>query len=85
MKLPPNYGPDYITGFEEIFARVATDAVVPFVPFFLEGVAADPELNLPDGLHPNTAGHRILAANVLPALRPLVQALTPEPAATTPD
>lgn len=85
MKMPPNYGAAYTTGFEQVFARVAEDAGVAFVPFFLEGVAADPELNLPDGLHPNTAGHRILAANVLPALRPLVQALTPEPAATTPD
>ena len=61
MKLPPNYGPDYITGFEEIFARVATDADVPFVPFFLEGVGGDPELNLPDGIHPTEEGHRRVA------------------------
>ena len=76
MKLPPNYGEDYTTGFEQLFARVAADTGVAFVPFFLDGVAADPELNLPDGLHPNTAGHRVLAENLVPALRPLLEELT---------
>lgn len=79
MKLPSNYGEQYASGFEQLFARLAEDTGVAFVPFFLDGVALDPELNLADGLHPNTAGHRILAANLLPALRPLVRALAPEP------
>jgi len=77
MMLPTNYGEDYATGFEQLYARLAEDTGVAFVPFFLDGVALDPELNLPDGLHPNTTGHRIVATNLLPALRPLVRALTP--------
>jgi acyl-CoA thioesterase-1 len=39
-------------------------------------VAADPELNLPDGIHPNSEGHRVVAENLLGALRPLVQELS---------
>ncbi len=78
MRMPPNYGEAYTTGFESLFARLAEDTGVAFVPFFLDGVAADPELNLPDGLHPNTAGQRVLATNLLPHLRPLVRELTPE-------
>jgi acyl-CoA thioesterase-1 len=76
MKLPPNYGADYTTGFEQLFARIAAETGVPFVPFFLDGVAADPELNLPDGIHPNSEGHRVVAENLLGALRPLVQELS---------
>jgi len=76
MKLPPNYGAAYATGFEELFARIAEDTGVAFVPFFLGEVAIDPALLLPDGLHPNTAGQRALARNLLPDLRPLVRELT---------
>ena len=75
MKLPTNYGAEYTAGFEQLFARIAEDTGTPFVPFFLEGVAMDPALNLPDGLHPNTAGHRILAENVLPTLRSIVRGI----------
>ena len=75
MKLPTNYGADYTAGFEQVFTRVAEDTGVPYVAFFLDGVAMNPDLNLPDGLHPNTAGHRILAQNLLPTLRPLVRGL----------
>ncbi|MFT4709327.1 MAG: acyl-CoA thioesterase-1 [Bacteroidia bacterium] len=79
MKLPTNYGQEYTAGFEQLFVRIAEDTGVPFVAFFLEGVAMDPDLNLPDGLHPNTAGHRALAQNLLPVLRPLVRGLATEP------
>lgn len=72
LKLPPNYGPDYAGQFEEMYARIAEEMEVPMVPFLLEGVGGEPELNLPDGLHPNTEGHRIVADNVLPHLKPLL-------------
>ena len=72
MKLPPNYGADYATDFEGIFARVARSADVPIVPFLLDGVAGKPELNHVDGLHPTAAGHEILADNVEPQLRRLL-------------
>lgn len=73
MKLPPNYGPEYTERFEALFPRLAEELGVPLVAFLLEGVAAEPELNLPDGIHPNAAGQRLLAGNVLPALEPLVR------------
>lgn len=69
MKLPPNYGPDYVMGFEAIFPRLARELAVPLVPFLLEGVGGEPDFNLGDGLHPNAAGHERLAENVLPVLR----------------
>jgi acyl-CoA thioesterase-1 len=68
MKLPPNMGPDYVEPFEAIYPRVAAETGVTWVPFLLEGVAGVPELNLPDGIHPNAAGHQRLAQNVLPAI-----------------
>ncbi len=73
MRIPPNYGPEYAEAFAALYPRIAGDLAVPFVPFLLEGVGGEPELNLPDGMHPNARGHERLAANVLP---PLHAALT---------
>jgi len=73
MKLPPNYGPAYTSGFEKIFPRLADELDVPLMPFLLENVAADPKLNLPDGIHPNAEGQRRVADNVLPYLEPLIR------------
>ena len=64
MKLPPNYGADHAQGFEALYARIAKDTGVAFVPFFLEGVAGIPDLNLPDGIHPTAEGHRRVAAGL---------------------
>jgi acyl-CoA thioesterase I len=72
MKLPPNYGPEYTSAFEAIFPALAREHDVALLPFLLEGVAADPELNLPDGIHPNARGAEIVARNVLEALLPLL-------------
>lgn len=68
MKIPPNYGPEYTQAFEEVYPRVAEDLGVPLVPFLLEGVGGEVELNLPDGIHPNAEGHRRVAENVAPVL-----------------
>ncbi len=72
MKIPPNYGPDYAAGFEAVFPRLARELEIELVPFLLEGVAARPELNLPDGIHPNAAGHEIVARTLAEALAPLL-------------
>lgn len=64
MKLPPNYGKDYSAEFEKVFKELASEYKVPLMPFFLDGIAGDRSLNLPDGIHPNAAGHKILSKNV---------------------
>ncbi|MDX1389551.1 MAG: arylesterase [Acidobacteriota bacterium] len=72
MMLPPNYGPDYTERFRRIYPELAEELDVALMPFGLEDVAAVPELNLADGIHPNAEGHRIIAANLLPHLTPLL-------------
>ena len=73
MMIPTNYGPDYRERFAAMYARVAKDLGVPLVPFVLEGVGGVPSLNQADGIHPTAEGHVIVAANVLKALRPIVE------------
>jgi len=73
MRLPPNYGPDRAREFAAVFGEVARRARVPLVPFLLDGVAGDAALNLPDGIHPNPAGHRIIAERIWPHLAPLLR------------
>jgi acyl-CoA thioesterase-1 len=68
MRLPPNLGDEYVTAFEAVYPRLARELGVPLVPFLLDGVAARRSLNLEDGIHPNAAGHRLLAENVMPSV-----------------
>jgi acyl-CoA thioesterase-1 len=75
MRLPPNLGPEYTRDFAAIYPALAEQFDVPLVPFLLEGVAGRRDLNLPDGIHPNREGQRLVAENVLPALRELLDAL----------
>ena len=78
MLIPPNYGPDYTEQFAAIYPKLAEELDVALLPFLLEGVAADPELNLADGIHPNADGHEILATTVLQHLTPLLDGLDAE-------
>lgn len=64
MKLPPNYGSPYLKDFENIFPQLADELKVPLLPFLLEGVGGNPKMNLPDRIHPNSAGHRIICETV---------------------
>ncbi len=73
MKAPPNMGRDYTDAFQAIFPRLASRNRVVLMPFFLEEIAADPSLNLRDGIHPNEKGHRILADNLWKHLEPLLE------------
>jgi acyl-CoA thioesterase-1 len=73
MRVPPNYGDDYSRAFADAFPLVARRTEVALIPFLLEGVAADPRLNLADGIHPNPAGHRVIAALVLRFLKPMLE------------
>lgn len=73
MRMPPNYGAEFTREFEAVFPAVARRANVALIPFLLDGVAADPTLNQADGLHPNAAGHRLIADRLWPHLRPLLK------------
>lgn len=72
MQMPTNYGPDYTKSFAEVFARLAATENTPFIPFFLEGVAGQRPLNQGDGIHPNVDGYKVIAANVLKYLEPML-------------
>lgn len=72
MRLPTNYGRGYTTAFESIYPRLAARYHVVFVPFFLEGVAADPNLNQADGIHPTAAGYKVIVEHLLPTVERLL-------------
>jgi acyl-CoA thioesterase-1 len=74
VRLPPNYGGAFNARFERVYAGVADETGTPLVPFFLEGVAEDRALMLPDGLHPAAEAQPRLLENVWPALVPLLDA-----------
>ena len=73
MRMPANYGADYARQFHAIFPELAERYRVAFIPFLLEGVAMQPELNQVDGIHPNAAGARTVADTVWRALKPLLE------------
>jgi acyl-CoA thioesterase-1 len=64
MEAPPNLGPEYTREFRAAYRELADRYDIPLIPFLLEGVGGRPEFNQPDGIHPNTAGERLLLENV---------------------
>lgn len=66
MLAPRNYGPEYATQFDGLYARLAAKHDVPLYPFFLDGVAQDPALNQADGIHPNPKGVDVVVERLLP-------------------
>ncbi len=73
ITLPPNYGPEYIQRFNEMYKRLAVKYKLTYIPFLLAGVAGNQKLMQGDGLHPNAAGTRIVTQTVMKALTPLVK------------
>ena len=73
MYAPPNLGRDYGDEFNPIFAELAEREGLVFYPFFLEGVAADPALNLGDGIHPTAEGVAIIVESILPEVEKLIE------------
>ena len=73
MQLPNYAGDDYVLAFGKMFSDLAARNNAALVPYLLQGVAGDPSLNLPDGIHPNAAGQRILAENVWRVLEPIAR------------
>lgn len=73
MRMPTNYGEDYTLAFADVFPTVAEAYDAVLIPFLLEGVAGIPELNLGDGIHPTTEGHRIIAKTVWEHVEPVLE------------
>jgi acyl-CoA thioesterase I len=68
MLAPPNMGKDYEDAFNGIFPRLAEKHKLPLIPFFLQGVAGKPELQLEDRMHPNPKGVEKMVQNALPVV-----------------
>ena len=72
MKMPPNLGASYTDEFEKLYPSVAETLGATLIPFLLEGVGGDPQLNQRDGIHPNPEGHRWIAKHLFDSLKPVL-------------
>lgn len=75
MLAPPNLGKAYGEAFAAVFPSVAQKHDIPLYPFFLEGVAGNPALNLRDGIHPTAEGVAVMVKGILPQVRALLDAV----------
>ncbi len=73
ITLPPNYGPDYIRRFDQIFRDLAAKHHVAFVPMIYENLLSVPGTIQADGIHPTAKGSEIIARTLMPALAPLLR------------
>lgn len=73
MLAPRNLGTDYAEAFDAVYPRLAETHGVPLYPFFLDGVALQPELNQADGIHPNGAGVALVVERILPSVVRLIE------------
>ncbi len=69
IRIPPNYGPRYTEAFENVYRNVASELDVPWIKFFMEGIAMNDELMQADGIHPNAKAQPILLDNAWPVIR----------------
>jgi acyl-CoA thioesterase-1 len=73
MRGAPNLGPEYASQFSAIYPALAKAYGIPLYPFFLDGVAGDPKLNQPDGLHPRAEGVEVIVQKILPSVEALLK------------
>ncbi|HEV2054902.1 MAG TPA: arylesterase [Methylomirabilota bacterium] len=73
MEVPPNYGARYAADFRRLYADVARAHKAAFLPFLLDGVAGNPRLNQPDGIHPTAEGYRIVVDHLWPHVEPMLK------------
>ena len=73
MQIPPNYGRQYATQFQDLYTSLAREYNIELVPFLLEGIAADMSQFQADGIHPNEGAQAIIAENVWAALGPMLR------------
>jgi acyl-CoA thioesterase I len=72
MMAPRNLGPEYARAFDAMYPKLAKQYGSLLYPFVLQGVALNPKLNQPDGLHPNPAGVKIIVGRIFPDVKKLV-------------
>jgi acyl-CoA thioesterase-1 len=68
IRIPPNYGQRYIEEFDDVFRQLATELEVPWIEFFMEGIALNEELMQSDGIHPNAIAQPLLLDNAWPSI-----------------
>ncbi|MBK1696703.1 arylesterase [Rhodovibrio salinarum] len=73
MKAPRNMGQQYVQEFDGLYPDLAERHGVVFYPFFLQGVAQQPDLNQSDGIHPNAEGVAVIVDNMLPKVEQLIE------------
>lgn len=76
MLAPPSMGKDYETRYNPLFEALAKKHQIPLIPFFLEGVAGNEAMQLPDRLHPNRAGVDQMVKNAMPFILPVAKSLS---------
>jgi acyl-CoA thioesterase I len=77
MRMPPSMGQDYADAFHALFPALAKKNGIALIPFLLDKVAAIPDLNQGDGIHPTAAGAKIVANGVFEVLRPILASKGP--------
>jgi acyl-CoA thioesterase-1 len=73
MRAAPNLGADYDQAFDAIYPALSKAYEVALYPFFLDGVAGDPKLNQPDGMHPTAEGVDVIVERILPSIEDLLR------------
>lgn len=79
MLAAPNLGRTYVDRFNRVYPDLAEKNDVPLIPFLLEGVATQRDLNIADAIHPNEKGHRIIAGTVWKTLEPMLKEVAAAP------
>lgn len=69
IRIPTNYGARYTQAFENVFRELASELDVPWIEFFMDGIATDEELMQDDGIHPNANAQPILLDNAWPIIQ----------------
>ncbi|HEX7061948.1 MAG TPA: arylesterase [Woeseiaceae bacterium] len=78
IRIPPNYGPRYTQAFENVYRELAEELQVPWIEFFMQGIALDEALLQDDRIHPNEKAQSLLLDNAWPAIREALDALQAE-------
>jgi acyl-CoA thioesterase I len=78
MRAPPNLGPEYVARFDALYRDLAAKHGLMLYPFFLDGVAGERSLNLPDGIHPTAEGVKIIVSRILPVTEAFLASIKPK-------